>query len=86
MAALSRPAAPDAQPDPLLSFARVVLGDLEFGVDSRCVIRALRRPQRLARLPRSHGAIDGVFVHDGRTKEGEPEQLFGPGFLPGSRK
>lgn len=67
MDALSRPAAPDAQPDPLLSFARVVLGDLEFGVDSRCVIRALRRPQRLARLPRSHGAIDGVFVHDGRT-------------------
>ena len=27
-----------------------------------------------------------TFVHDGRTKEGEPEQLFGPGFLPGSRK
>ncbi len=27
-----------------------------------------------------------TFVHDGRTKEGEPEKLFGPGFLPGSRK
>lgn len=27
-----------------------------------------------------------TFHHDGRTKEGEPEQLFGPGFLPGSRK
>jgi hypothetical protein len=27
-----------------------------------------------------------TFVHDGRTKEGEPEKLFGPGLLPGSRK
>lgn len=27
-----------------------------------------------------------TFVHDGRTKEGEAEKLFGPGFLPGSRK
>ena len=27
-----------------------------------------------------------TFVHDGRTKEGEPEKLFGPGSLPGSRK
>ncbi len=27
-----------------------------------------------------------TFVHDGRTKEGEAEKLFGPGNLPGSRK
>ncbi len=27
-----------------------------------------------------------TFVHDGRTKEGEAERLFGPGYLPGSRK
>ena len=27
-----------------------------------------------------------TFVHDGRTKEGEAEKLFGPGYLPGSRK
>lgn len=26
-----------------------------------------------------------TFQHDGRTKEGEPEQLFGPGFLPGRK-
>jgi chemotaxis signal transduction protein len=48
--------------DPLLSFARVALGDLAIGVDTRYVVRAVPRPSALTRLPRSHGAVDGVFA------------------------
>jgi len=51
----------DAGADPLLAFAQVALGDLAIGIDTRHVVRALARPSTLARLPRSHGAIDGVF-------------------------
>ena len=35
---------------------------------------------------RHEPAARPTFVHDGRTKEGEAEKLFGPGYLPGSRK
>jgi chemotaxis signal transduction protein len=48
--------------DPLLSFAQVALGELAIGIDTRHVVRAVARPPRLTRLPRSHGAIDGVFA------------------------
>lgn len=51
----------EAGADPLLAFAQVALGDLSIGIDTRHVRRALVRPPALARLPRSHGAIDGVF-------------------------
>jgi chemotaxis signal transduction protein len=55
------------QADPLLSFAQVALGDLTIGVDTRFVVRAVARPARLTRLPRSDGAVDGVFVDAGKT-------------------
>lgn len=48
--------------DPLLNFARVALGELAIGVDTRHVVRAVSRPAVLTRLPRSHGAVDGVFA------------------------
>ena len=45
-------------------------------------IPATRNPPHAGHEP----AARPTFVHDGRTKEGEAEKLFGPGFLPGSRK
>ena len=51
----------DAGADPLLAYAQVALGDLAIAIDTRHVVRALARPSTLARLPRSHGAIEGVF-------------------------
>ncbi|MCS0590760.1 chemotaxis protein CheW [Massilia norwichensis] len=51
----------EAGAEPLLAYARVALGELAIGIDTRHVVRALARPPALARLPRSHGAIDGVF-------------------------
>ena len=70
----------DAGADPLLAYAQVALGDLAIAIDTRHVVRALARPSALARLPRSHGAIDGVFsdgaqaipVVDLRKWMGEP--------------
>lgn len=53
--------------DPALTLVHVRLGELAIGVDARFVLHALPRPARLARLPRSHGAIDGVFVDGERT-------------------
>jgi chemotaxis signal transduction protein len=63
-AALQMPGAGD---DPALTLVHVRLGELAIGVDARFVLHALPRPARLARLPRSHDAIDGVFVDGGRT-------------------
>lgn len=51
----------DAGADPLLAYAQVALGGLAIAIDTRHVVRALARPPVLARLPRSHGAIDGVL-------------------------
>lgn len=51
----------EAGADPLLAYAQVALGDLAIAIDTRHVVRALARPSLLTRLPRSHGAIDGVF-------------------------
>jgi len=70
----------EAGADPLLAYAQVALGDLAIAIDTRHVVRALARPSALARLPRSHGAIDGVFsdgaqaipVVDLRKWMGEP--------------
>lgn len=53
--------------DPVLTLVHVKLGELAIGVDARYVLHALPRPARLARLPRSHDAVDGVFVDGGRT-------------------
>ena len=52
---------------PALTLVHVRLGELAIGVDARFVLHALPRPARVARLPRSHGAIDGVFMEGGRT-------------------
>jgi len=52
---------------PALTLVHVRLGELAIGVDARFVLHALPRPARLARLPRSHGAIDGVFMEGERT-------------------
>lgn len=41
--------------------ARVELGGMLIGIPADAVLRVLPRPARLTRLPRSHGAIDGVF-------------------------
>lgn len=53
--------------DPALTLVHVRLGELAIGIDARFVLHALPRPARLARLPRSHGAIDGVFMAGERT-------------------
>lgn len=53
--------------DPALTLVHVRLGELAIGVDARFVLQALPRPARLARLPRSHDAIDGVFMDGERT-------------------
>lgn len=57
----------NAGDDLALTLVHVRLGELAIGVDARYVLHALPRPARLARLPRSHDAIDGVFVAGGRT-------------------
>jgi len=53
--------------DPVLTFAQVEVGNMLIGIQSEYVVRALPRPRELARLPRSHGAIEGVFRSAGQV-------------------
>jgi len=53
--------------DPVLTFAQVELGGLRFGLATEHVVQALPRPPSLTRLPRSHGALEGVFNNRGQV-------------------
>ena len=52
--------------EPSLTFALLALGDLVFGVQSDHLVKALMRPQALTLLPRSQGALEGVFNDRGQ--------------------
>lgn len=57
----------DTTHDPVLTFAQVELGGLRFGLATSHVVQALARPRSLTRLPRSHGALEGVFNNRGQV-------------------
>jgi purine-binding chemotaxis protein CheW len=52
---------------PPLTFAQVELGGMLVGIAAGYVLRALPRPSALAQLPRSSGAIAGVFSDAGQV-------------------
>lgn len=48
-------------------FTKVAIGDMQIGIDVRHVVFAHQRPATLTRLPRSEGALDGVFTLQGQV-------------------
>ena len=61
------PAQAVADADPWCTYAQIEVAGLRVAIAAEFVRQAVPRPDKVARLPRSHGALEGVFKLRGQV-------------------